>query len=43
MRERGVNVRAFQGLTGIGDALRIGCGPWPQMEAALRALRESMR
>lgn len=43
MRERGVNVRAFQGLTGIGDALRIGCGPWPHMEAALQALQESRR
>ena len=42
MRERGVNVRAFQGLTGIGDALRIGCGPWPQLEAALGALREAL-
>ena len=42
MRERGVNVRAFQGLTGIGDALRIGCGPWPQVEAALGALREAL-
>ncbi|MBF5044154.1 histidinol-phosphate aminotransferase family protein [Aggregicoccus sp. 17bor-14] len=41
MRERGVNVRAFQGLTGIGDALRIGCGPWPLMEAALKALQEA--
>ena len=43
MRERDVNVRAFQGLTGIGDALRVGCGPWPMMEAALSALRETLR
>jgi histidinol-phosphate aminotransferase len=43
MRQRDVNVRAFQGLTGIGDALRIGCGPWPMMEAALTALREALR
>jgi histidinol-phosphate aminotransferase len=43
MREQGVNVRAFQALTGIGDALRIGCGPWPMMEAALDALREALR
>jgi histidinol-phosphate aminotransferase len=43
MRERDVNVRAFQGLTGIGDALRVGCGPWPLMEAALGALREALR
>lgn len=43
MRELDVNVRAFQGLTGIGDALRIGCGPWPMMETALQALREARR
>lgn len=43
MRERDVNVRAFQGLTGVGDALRIGSGPWPLLEAALVALRESLR
>ncbi len=43
MRERGVSVRAFQGLTGIGEALRIGCAPWPQLEAALAALREELR
>ncbi|SEU12763.1 histidinol-phosphate aminotransferase [Myxococcus fulvus] len=43
MRERDVNVRAFQGLTGVGDALRIGSGPWPMLEAALAALRESLR
>ncbi|OJT22772.1 aspartate aminotransferase [Archangium sp. Cb G35] len=43
MRQRDVNVRAFQGLKGIGDALRIGCAPWNQMEAALGALRETLR
>ena len=43
MRERDVNVRAFQGLNGVGDALRIGSGPWPLLEAALAALRESLR
>lgn len=43
MRERDVNVRAFQGLTGVGDALRIGSGPWPLLETALTALRESLR
>jgi histidinol-phosphate aminotransferase len=43
MRELGVNVRAFQRLTGVGDALRIGCGPWPMMKAALDALREARR
>jgi histidinol-phosphate aminotransferase len=43
MRERDVNVRAFQGLTGVGDALRIGSAPWPLLETALAALRESLR
>ncbi|WNG62866.1 histidinol-phosphate aminotransferase family protein [Archangium gephyra] len=43
MRQRDVNVRAFQGLKGIGDALRIGCAPWSQIEAALGALRETLR
>jgi histidinol-phosphate aminotransferase len=43
MRELDVNVRAFQGLAGVGDALRIGCGPWPLLEAALHALREARR
>lgn len=43
MRQRDVNVRAFKGLTGIGDALRIGCGPWDMLEAALAALREALR
>jgi histidinol-phosphate aminotransferase len=40
LRERNVNVRVFEGLTGVGDALRIGCGPWPVMASALRALQE---
>jgi histidinol-phosphate aminotransferase len=43
MRARGVKVRAFQGLTGIGDALRIGCGPWPLVQTALDALQEALR
>ncbi len=43
MRELDVNVRAFHGLPGVGDALRIGCGPWPMMEKALQALREARR
>ncbi|NOK36846.1 aminotransferase class I/II-fold pyridoxal phosphate-dependent enzyme [Corallococcus exercitus] len=40
LRERNVNVRVFEGLTGVGDALRIGCGPWPLMSSALKALKE---
>ncbi|MET0403365.1 MAG: histidinol-phosphate transaminase [Cystobacter sp.] len=43
MRQRDVNVRAFAGLPGIGDALRIGCGPWSVMRTALDALREVRR
>jgi histidinol-phosphate/aromatic aminotransferase/cobyric acid decarboxylase-like protein len=41
MRELGVAVRPFEALRGIGDALRITIGPWPMMEAALRALEEA--
>ncbi|WP_395847189.1 pyridoxal phosphate-dependent aminotransferase [Cystobacter fuscus] len=44
MRARDVNVRAFAGLpAGIGDALRIGCGPWDVIQTALDALREERR
>lgn len=43
MREREVNVRFFQGLPGVGDALRMGAGPWPLMEAVLAALREALQ
>ncbi|RKG87401.1 pyridoxal phosphate-dependent aminotransferase [Corallococcus terminator] len=42
MRERNVNVRVFEGLAGVGDALRIGCGPWPLMATALKALKEAL-
>jgi histidinol-phosphate aminotransferase len=38
MRARGVAVRPYPGLRGIGDALRITIGPWPTMELALDAL-----
>lgn len=38
MRRDGVAVRAFADLAGIGDAIRITAGPWPEMEAALLAL-----
>jgi histidinol dehydrogenase len=40
MRARGVSVRAFAGLEGIGDALRISVGPWPMMERCLSALEQ---
>jgi len=38
LRARGVGVRAFAGLAGIGDALRITIGPWPMLERCLAAL-----
>jgi histidinol-phosphate aminotransferase len=38
MRERGVGVRAFPALPGVGDCLRISVGPWPFMEKAVKAL-----
>ena len=40
MRARGVSVRAFPGLPGIGDVLRISIGPWPMLERCLGALEE---
>ncbi|HEY8165231.1 MAG TPA: histidinol-phosphate transaminase [Gemmatimonadaceae bacterium] len=40
---RGISVRAFKALTGIGDALRITVGPWELMEPCLEALREICR
>ncbi|MEO8577671.1 MAG: histidinol-phosphate transaminase [Gemmatimonadales bacterium] len=39
MRERGVAVRRFEKLATIGDAVRIGIGPWPMMERCLDAFR----
>jgi histidinol-phosphate aminotransferase len=38
MRARGIAIRPYPGLQGIGDALRITIGPWPVMELALDAL-----
>ncbi len=35
---RGIAVRAFGDLTGIGDAIRVTVGPWPRMQALLDAL-----
>lgn len=43
MRERGVSVRAFSGLAGIGEAVRITIGPWPLLERCLTALTEAVR
>lgn len=30
--QRGIGVRAFSGLTGIGESLRIGMAPWGQLQ-----------
>jgi histidinol-phosphate aminotransferase len=38
MRQRGVAVRPYPGLRGMGDTLRITIGPSPMMELALDAL-----
>jgi histidinol-phosphate aminotransferase len=40
LRERGLLVRAFAALPGIGDALRITVGPWTIMQRLLDALAE---
>ena len=38
--ERGILVRAFADLPGIGDAIRIGVGPWELLDRLLTALGE---
>ncbi len=38
MRERGILVRHFAALPGIGDALRVSLADWPVMERVLEAL-----
>jgi len=40
LRERGILVRQFVGLPGIGDALRISIADWPVMERVLGAINE---
>ena len=42
MRERGIAVRAFDALPGVGDALRITAGPAPIMERAIAVLEEAL-
>lgn len=37
---RGIGVRAFRGLCGIGDALRIGMAPWAQLTRVAAMLEE---
>jgi len=43
MREAGVEVRAFPGLTRVGDAVRITVGPAAAIERVLAALKEAVR
>lgn len=38
LRERGVAVRPFPALPGVGEAVRVTVGPWPLMERFLEAL-----
>ncbi|GAC1489630.1 MAG: histidinol-phosphate transaminase [Gemmatimonadaceae bacterium] len=40
LRQRGVAVRPFSALPGIGDALRISLGPWAMVEEALKSLAD---
>lgn len=39
----GIKVRVLRALPGIGDAIRVGVGPWEAMERLLAALREVRR
>ena len=43
MRQRGIAVRPYPGLRGIGDALRITMAPWPTMERVLDAMVAAQR
>lgn len=36
----GIAVRAFSGLPGFGEALRIGVAPWPQLERLVPLIAE---
>ncbi len=38
LRERGVQVRPFTGIPGIGEGLRVTVGPWPLLERFLTAI-----
>lgn len=42
LREHGVAVRAFPGLPGVGDAIRVSVGPWELLERFLEAAKEAM-
>ena len=39
-RLRGIGVRAFSNLNGIGEALRIGLAPWDQLQRVVDAAEE---
>jgi histidinol-phosphate aminotransferase len=39
LQARGIGIRPFSGLSGIGDALRITVGPWDVMDEVLAALQ----
>lgn len=39
-RLRGIGVRAFSGLNGIGEALRIGLAPWDALQRVVDAAEE---
>ncbi len=43
LRARGIAVRPFSALSGIGDALRISVGPWSLMEPLLSSFSEVLR
>jgi histidinol dehydrogenase len=43
LRSRGIAVRPFSALPGIGDAVRISVGPWPMMEPLLGSFAEVLR
>jgi histidinol-phosphate aminotransferase len=38
--EQGIGVRAFSGLSGIGDAVRIGVAPWREFERVVNVAME---
>ncbi|MBK7865474.1 MAG: histidinol dehydrogenase [Archangiaceae bacterium] len=43
LREHKVSVRAFPGLQGVGDAVRISIGTWSMMQACLDGLDQVLR
>jgi histidinol-phosphate aminotransferase len=39
---QGIAIRPLVGVPGIGDALRIGLGPWPMLERVINGLRTAL-